>query len=99
MTKSPGPQTPFGDPRDGLNRQRILNLLKKEGIQAIQAARLGTATPRPWPGSIPVSTGVDPLYVCQDPLPPLERDGVVKVALAHGTESGHDPNRPVHDHP
>ncbi len=34
-----------------------------------------------------------------DPLPLLERDGVVKVALAHVAESGHDANRPVHDHP
>jgi len=34
-----------------------------------------------------------------DPLPLLERDGVVKVALAHGADSGHDAARPVHDHP
>ncbi|HEX4140944.1 MAG TPA: NifU family protein [Candidatus Methylacidiphilales bacterium] len=34
-----------------------------------------------------------------DPLPLLERDGVVKVALAHEADSGQDANRPVHDHP
>jgi Fe-S cluster biogenesis protein NfuA/nitrite reductase/ring-hydroxylating ferredoxin subunit len=33
-----------------------------------------------------------------DPLPLLTRDGVVKVALAHGTSSGHDAPRPVHEH-
>ena len=34
-----------------------------------------------------------------DPLPLLERDGAVKVALAYGADSGQDANRPVHDHP
>jgi Fe-S cluster biogenesis protein NfuA/nitrite reductase/ring-hydroxylating ferredoxin subunit len=34
-----------------------------------------------------------------DPLPLLERDGVLKVALVHGAVSGQDSNRPVHDHP
>jgi Fe-S cluster biogenesis protein NfuA/nitrite reductase/ring-hydroxylating ferredoxin subunit len=34
-----------------------------------------------------------------DPLPLLERDGTVKVALAREAVSGHDSNRPVHDHP
>jgi Fe-S cluster biogenesis protein NfuA/nitrite reductase/ring-hydroxylating ferredoxin subunit len=33
-----------------------------------------------------------------DPVPLLERDGTVKVALARGAESGQDANRPVHDH-
>jgi nitrite reductase/ring-hydroxylating ferredoxin subunit len=33
-----------------------------------------------------------------DPLPLLTRDGAVKVALAHGANSGHDASRPVHDH-
>jgi Fe-S cluster biogenesis protein NfuA/nitrite reductase/ring-hydroxylating ferredoxin subunit len=33
-----------------------------------------------------------------DPLPLLECDGVVKVALAYGGVSGQDAHRPVHDH-
>ena len=33
-----------------------------------------------------------------DPLPLLERDGIVKVALAQGVDSGHDAPSPVHDH-
>jgi Fe-S cluster biogenesis protein NfuA/nitrite reductase/ring-hydroxylating ferredoxin subunit len=33
-----------------------------------------------------------------EPVPLLERDGMVKVALARGAVSGHDQPRPVHDH-
>jgi nitrite reductase/ring-hydroxylating ferredoxin subunit len=33
-----------------------------------------------------------------EPVPLLERDGVVKVALAHAAVSGHDQPSTVHDH-
>lgn len=34
-----------------------------------------------------------------DPLPLLNNEGTVKVALAHRTNSGHDAAHPAHDHP
>ncbi|MEI9999358.1 MAG: NifU family protein [Verrucomicrobiota bacterium] len=48
-------------------------------------------------GQSPDHPGPDGLHL--DPLPLLVRDGVVKVALAHGASTGHDNAVPSHEHP